>query len=145
MIQTSARLDTPADAAQAPAALLGPEMLHGGAAHKMPPESMRITARAYDDALRWLTASDQRVSSEVARALVEVRDKKLYLQQGHSRWTPYLRAFAGRTARWAQYEMQRHRALMDLPVLAAAFEKGLLTRSHLRLILPVATPQTETL
>ncbi len=145
MTETSARRNAPAGASPAPAGLRDPAMLHGGAAHRMPTEIVGIPARDYDHALRWLTASDQKVASEIARALVEVRDKKLYLQQGHSRWTPYLRAFVGRTARWAQYEMQRHRALMVLPVLAEDFEEGRITRSHLRLILPVATPETQDL
>ncbi len=90
MIETSARRNAPAGAASAPADLLDAAMLHGGAAHRMPRAPADVPARDYDDALRWLTASDQKVASEVARALVEVRDKKLYLQQGYSRWTPYL-------------------------------------------------------
>jgi hypothetical protein len=54
---------------------------------------------AYDDALRWLTASDRVVADQAARALLEVKEGRLRVAQGHARWSTYLRAFVPKTAR----------------------------------------------
>jgi hypothetical protein len=109
------------------------------------PSQPALRADQYDGALRWLTVTDQKVSCELGRALVEVQDGRLHERQGHARWSTYVRAFVGRTLRWTQYEMRRERALKDLPGLAAAFESGVLNKSKLRVLLGVVTPQSERL
>ncbi len=98
-----------------------------------------------DTALRWLMASDRLVGDEVARALVEVKEGRLYHAHGHARWSAYLSAFVPLTSRWAQQEMKRVRALAEYPGLAADYEQGVISRSHLRVVLRVVTPETETL
>jgi len=98
-----------------------------------------------DEALRWLMASDRLVGDEVARALVEVKEGRLYHAHGHARWSAYLSAFVPLTARWAQHEMRRVRELAEYPGLAADYEVGRISRSHLRVVLRVVRPETEAL
>ena len=59
----------------------------------------------YDETLRWLTASDRIVSDQASRALLEVKEAKLHIKEGHARWSTYLRAFVPMTARWCEQEM----------------------------------------
>ena len=97
----------------------------------------------YDDALRWLAASDRIVSDHAARALLEVKEGRLHVKEGHARWSTYLRAFVPLTVRWCQQEMRRLRALRDHPLLAAAWAAGSLGKSQLRVVLRVVSPETE--
>jgi len=97
----------------------------------------------YDETLRWLTASDRIVSDQAARALLEVKEGRLHVREGHARWSTYLRAFVPMTARWCQQEMRRARALRDYPFLASAWAVGILSKSHLRVVLRAVTPETE--
>ena len=105
-------------------------------------------AEAYDRLLRWLMASDQKVSIHLSRALVEVQDGRLHRREGHVLWSTYLRAFVPLTRRWCQQdwclqEMSRARKLRRFPRLAAAFEQGRLCNSRVRVILKAVTPQTK--
>ncbi len=97
----------------------------------------------YDETLRWLAASDRIVSDQSARALLEMKEGKLHVKEGHARWSTYLRAFVPMTARWCQQEMRRARALRDYHSLAAAWAAGALSKSHLRVVLRAVTPETE--
>ena len=97
----------------------------------------------YDDALRWLAVSDRIVSDEAARALLEVKEGKLHVNEGHARWSTYLRAFVPMTVRWCQQEMRRVRSLRDYEALSAAWAAGALSKSHLRVVLRVVTPESE--
>ncbi len=97
----------------------------------------------YDETLRWLAVSDRIVSDQAARALLEVKEGKLHVKEGHARWSTYLRAFVPMTARWCQQEMRRARALRDYPALAAAWAAGVLSKSHLRIVLRAVTQETE--
>ena len=121
----------------------------------MSPELLRIEPRRrmwggaqtrpliYDETLRWLTTSDRIVSDQAARALLEVKESRLHVKEGHARWSTYLRAFVPMTARWCQQEMRRARALREFPGLAAAWMAGALSKSHLRVILRAVTRETE--
>ena len=100
-------------------------------------------AQAYDRLLRWLMASDQKVSIHLSRALVEVQDGRLYRAEGHVLWSTYLRAFVPLTQRSCQQEMSRERKLRLFPRLAEGFEQGRLCKSRVRVILKAVTAQTE--
>lgn len=97
----------------------------------------------YDETLRWLTASDRIVSDQVSRALLEVKEARMHIKEGHARWSTYLRAFVPMTARWSEQEIRRARALREYPALAAAWVGGALSKSHLRVVLRVVTRDTE--
>jgi hypothetical protein len=131
------------DAGRSPAQQIPPELLGGGGVVHGPFIRFGPGARACDEALRWLTASDRIVCDQVGRALLEVKEARLHEREGHARWSTYLRAFVPLTARWSQLEMKRARALRDYPALAEAWSQGEIDRSHLRVILRVVTPETE--
>jgi len=135
------------DARRSPALEINPDLLAAGGHTRQEPwqggPAVRPTPRDYDDALRWMMVSDRLVSDEAARALLEVKERRLHVKEGHARWTTYLRAFVPLTARWCQQEMKRLRALNDLPQVAAAWEGGLIDKSHLRVLLRVANPATQ--
>jgi len=133
------------DARLSPAVAVSPGLFRIAPPHRWWPDSRSEQAHPllYDETLRWLAASDRIVSDEAARALLEVKERKLHVKEGHARWSTYLRAFVPMSARWCQQEMRRARGLRDYPSLAAAWAAGVLYKSHLRIVLRVVTPETE--
>ncbi len=133
------------DARLSPALSVSPELLRIGPRGRSWPGSRedRPHPLLSDETLRWLAASDRIVSDQAAGALLEVKEAKLHVKEGHARWSTYLRAFVPMTARWCQQEMRRARALRDYPALAAAWAAGVLSKSHLRVVLRAVTPETE--
>ena len=133
------------DARLSPALSVSPELLsirpHRGSWASA--RARRSHPLLYDETLRWLAASDRIVSDQAARALLDVKEGRLHVQEGHARWSTYIRAFVPMTARWCQQEMRRARALRDYPALAAAWAAGTLSKSHLRVVLRAVTPETE--
>ena len=130
------------DARLSPALAMSPELLRIEPRHRKwggAPARLLI----YDETLRWLTTSDRIVSDQAARALLEVKQSRLHVKEGHARWSTYLRAFVPMTARWCQQEMRRAGALREFPGLAAAWAAGALSKSHLRVILRAVTRETE--
>lgn len=98
---------------------------------------------SFDEALRWLTASDRLTSDRVGRALLEVGERRLYEREGCSRWGTYLRAYVPLSVRWTQMEVKRARALRDHPLLEAAWRRGEINKSRLRVILRVVSRRDE--
>ena len=133
------------DARLSPALAVSPGLLRITPHRRWWPDAREEQAHPllYDETLRWLAASDRIVSDEAARALLEVKERGLHVKEGHARWSTYLRAFVQMTARWCQQEMRRARALRDYPSLADAWAAGALSKSHLRIVLRVVTPETE--
>ena len=132
------------DAALSPAVAIPGELLRLQRPPRAWPGAQRsVRPQLYDDALRWLAASDRIVSDHAARALLEVKEGRLHVKEGHARWSTYLRAFVPLTVRWCQQEMRRLRALRDHPLLAAAWAAGSLGKSQLRVVLRVVSPETE--
>ena len=131
------------DAGASPGRMIPPELLGGGGTVSGPSIRFGPGAAACDEALRWLTASDRIVSDQVSRALLEMKQSRLHEREGHARWSTYVRAFVPLTARWCQHEMKRSRALRDFPLLSDAWNRGEITKSHLRVILRVVKPETE--
>ncbi len=133
------------DARHSPALAIPPELLHVGRHDRarLARREDRFQPELYDGTLRWLAATDRIVSDEAARALLEVKEGRLHVREGHARWSTYLRAFVPMTARWCQQEIRRVRALRDYPLLAAAWAAGVLGKSHLRVVLRAVMPATE--
>ena len=131
------------DARRSPAQVIPEEMLQAGVPARPPCRRGRHGARHYDRVLRWLMASDQFVTTRLSRALLEVKRRRLYRREGHARWSTYVKTFVPLTQRWVQYEMRRERELAGYPRLTAAYGRGELTRSHLRVILSRVRPKTE--
>jgi len=130
------------DARGSPAHAIQPVLLEGTAGARRDDWSGR-NATAFDVALRWLTASDRIVSNQAARALMQVRDGRLHVREGHGRWSSYLRAYVPMTSRWCQQEIKRMRELSHYPLLAAAWSDGSLSKSHLRAVLRVVDQDSE--
>ncbi len=143
------RMQTPSaiylDARLSPALAVSPELLRIKPRRRSWTDAHeeRTHPLLYDETLRWLAASDRIVSDQAARALLEVKEGRLHVNEGHARWSTYLRAFVPMTARWCQQEMRRARALRDYPALAAAWAAGALSKSHLRVVLRAVAPETE--
>jgi len=133
------------DARLSPALAVSPELLRIRPPRRSCPGAHEEPThpQPYDETLRWLAVSDRIVSDHAARALLEVKEGKLHVKEGHARWSTYLRAFVPMTARWCQQEMRRARALRDYPCLAAAWAAGVLSKSHLRVVLRAVTRETE--
>ena len=135
-VVTDVRLDAGSPADALPAGMLRADPAAGIG-------SWRHDASSYDSAMMLLTASDNTVSDRLATALLEVKDKRLYQREGHARWSTYLRAFVGPTARWCQQEMRRVRTLRQFPLLAEAWSRGEISKSRLRVVLRVVTEDTQ--
>ena len=133
------------DARRSPAVLINRELLEAIWPSWESRNADVVGAGACDQTLRWLTVSDQMVSGELGRALLEVKQNRVHQRHGHARWSTYVRAFVGKTQRWTQYEMRRERELECYPKLAEAFQRGQLGKSHLRVILSVVTAETQDL
>ncbi len=133
------------DARGSPADLIRPGLLDPRPDRDGPHSRGTSHPQPFDQALRWLAASDRVVSDLVAGALLEVKQSKAHLQEGHARWNTYLRAFVPLTSRWCQQEMKRSRDLRGLPALKDAYDSGAICKSRVRVILRIVTPETEEL
>ena len=80
---------------------------------------------------------------EAASLLAGIRTRSLYRDIGFVRFGDYVLEHLGVSARTAQEWLRTEEALSRLPLLSSAFDSGVVTSSHVRLLARVATPHTE--
>jgi hypothetical protein len=96
-----------------------------------------------DRNLRRLARMHSPVELRIARLLGRMKHLSAYLDLGFARMTDYGIERLGLSARRTQVLVQMDHRLRSLPDTARAFEAGRVSQSQVRLLLRVATPDTE--
>jgi len=78
------------DARLSPAQAIRPGFLQG-VDSRIGRTTPGLSAYTNDRTLRWLAASDRSISDQVSRALLEMKEDRLHVKEGHARWSTYLR------------------------------------------------------
>src|SRR5688500_3363556 len=101
------------------------------------------SAHELDARLRELVALGKRVDAEVAVALAEMNDRGLYRVHGYSRITDYSEWELEVPPSKARALIELAKRLPALPEIAEAFSEGRLAWTKARLIVRVATAETQ--
>jgi len=83
------------------------------------------------------------VERRLGAALLRLRGERLFRSLGFVRLSDYVTERLGLSHRTAQELMRVEEALSTLPAIAAVFEEGTLTSSHVRILARVAIPEAE--
>jgi hypothetical protein len=100
-------------------------------------------AREIDDALRRLAGADGRGRHLLGRLAARLLDRRAHHRLGFVRLPDYARERLGCSARELQELARVARGLTRLPVVTAALAAGEISWSHARLLVGLATPDTE--
>jgi len=104
-----------------------------------------LSARLLEDQLRRLTGASAIIDRRLGPGLQAMSGQRLYRRLGFVRLGDYLTERLGMSLRRCQSVVRCERALTGLPAIAAAFDSGDLTVSRMRVMIEVATPETQEL
>jgi len=102
-----------------------------------------LAAFLLDRHLRRLAAMRNPLELRLARLLARLQERSGYLDLGFARLADYVIERLGISVRRMQALLQMDARLRDLPLTSEAFSRGRISSSQLRLLLRVATPETE--
>ncbi len=102
-----------------------------------------LAAFLLDRHLRRLAAMRNPLERRLARLLARLQKNSGYLELGFARLSDYVTERLGISVRRMQMLLQMDERLRDLPLTSAAFVRGSISSSQVRLLLRVATPETE--
>jgi hypothetical protein len=102
-----------------------------------------LAAFLLDRHLRRLGRMRNPIELRLARLLARLQERSGYLELGFARLADYVTERLGISVRRMQVLVQMHGRLKNLPLTSEAFARGRVSPSQLRLLLRVATPETE--
>ena len=102
-----------------------------------------LAAFLLDRHLRRLGRMRNPLELRLGRLLARLQDRSGYLELGFASLSDYVIERLGISVRRAQVLVQSDRRLKTLPLTSEAFARGQVTSSQIRLLLRIATPETE--